>query len=327
MERGSSIHGYRLPKRVCAKLVQTGQSQRFHGNSWHCFHSGFSRAIQHSFRRAERREFFERPKREVVERYRRRLTNAGIEVDLGHIEALHDLGYLPIEIWTLPESERKSEEARKKAIAEADLSVLCLPDEAAIEAAGWAKQNGGRIIDASSAHRVAEGWVFGLPELTKDHRDAIANAQFVSNPGCYPSIFIPLVRPLVDQGLLEKSAGLTIHGLSGYSGGGKSLIERWESPDEGRVGLPYEAPYALEKVHKHSPEMQTYALLDHPPHFMPAVGPFKCGMRVDPCWVWSIPGVRTSPTRAWSGTEAGHFDSPADTRPDRPPVARGEPRS
>ena len=185
------------------------------------------------------------------------------------------------EIWTLPESERKSEEARKKAIAEADVSVLCLPDDAAIEAAGWAKASGGRIVDASSAHRVADGWVFGLPELTPDHRDAIASAQLVSNPGCYPSIFIPLVRPLVDEGLLAKSAGLSVHGLSGYSGGGKTLIERWESPDEGRVGLPYEAPYALDKIHKHVPEMQTYTLLEHPPQFVPAVGPFKCGMRVE----------------------------------------------
>lgn len=185
------------------------------------------------------------------------------------------------EIWTLPESERKSEEARKKAIAEADVSVLCLPDEAAVEAAGWARESGGRIVDASSAHRVAEGWVFGLPELTPDHRDAIANAQLVSNPGCYPSIFIPLVRPLVDEGLLAKSVGLSIHGLSGYSGGGKTLIERWEAPDQGRVGLPYEAPYALDRIHKHVPEMQTYTLLEQPPQFVPAVGPFACGMRVE----------------------------------------------
>ncbi|MEM9173632.1 MAG: N-acetyl-gamma-glutamyl-phosphate reductase [Myxococcota bacterium] len=203
------------------------------------------------------------------------------------------------EIWTLPESERKSEAARKKAIAEADVSVLCLPDEAAVEAAGWAAESGGRIVDASSAHRVAEGWVYGLPELTPDHRETIANAQLVSNPGCYPSIFIPLVRPLIDEGLLEKRAGLAIHGLSGYSGGGKTLIERWEAPDEGRVGLPYEAPYALEKVHKHSPEMQTYALLEHPPHFRPAVGPFKCGMRVEVPIHRSLLPAGTTGERLW----------------------------
>ena len=185
------------------------------------------------------------------------------------------------EIWTLPEAERKSKEARKKAIAEADVSVLCLPDEAAVEAAGWAKDNGGRIVDASSSHRVADGWVYGLPELTPAHRQAIAGAQFVSNPGCYPSIFVPLIRPLVEERLVPRTAGIAIHGLSGYSGGGKTLIERWESPDEGRVGLPYEAPYALDRIHKHLPEMQAYALLEHPPQFVPSVGPFECGMRVE----------------------------------------------
>jgi len=184
------------------------------------------------------------------------------------------------EIWTLDEAERKSEPARKKAIAEADLSVLCLPDAAAVEAAAWASESGGRLIDASSSHRVAEGWVYGFPELEPGHRDRIANAQFVSNPGCYPSIFIPLVRPLVDEGLLSKDAPLAIHGLSGYSGGGKALIEKWEAKDEGRVGLPFEAPYALDRVHKHLPEMKAYSLLTHPPQFVPAVGPFACGMRV-----------------------------------------------
>lgn len=184
------------------------------------------------------------------------------------------------EIWTLPESERKSQEARKKAIAEADVSVLCLPDDAAVEAAAWAKESGGRIVDASSSHRVAEGWVYGLPELAPDHRDAIANAQLVSNPGCYPSGFIPLIRPLVDEGLLAAGAPLAIHGLSGYSGGGKNLIERWQAPDQGRVGLPFEAPYALDRVHKHVPEMQAYARLEQAPHFVPAVGAFESGMRV-----------------------------------------------
>lgn len=203
------------------------------------------------------------------------------------------------EIWTLPESERKSEAARKAAIAEADVSVLCLPDDAAIEAAGWAKESGGRIIDASSAHRVAEGWVYGLPELTPDHRETIAQAQLVSNPGCYPSIFIPLVRPLIDEGVLQKSAALAIHGLSGYSGGGKALIERWESPDEGRVGLPFEAPYALEKIHKHVPEMQTYTLLEQPPHFRPAVGPFKCGMRVEVSLHRSLLPAGTTGEQIW----------------------------
>ncbi len=184
------------------------------------------------------------------------------------------------EIWTLDEAERKSAPARKKAIAEADLSVLCLPDAAAVEAGGWALESGGRLIDASSNHRVAEGWVYGLPELAPGHRDTIANAQLVSNPGCYPSIFILLIRSLIDEGLLARDAALAIHGLSGYSGGGKTLIEKWESPSEGRVGLPFEAPYATGLIHKHVPEMHAYTHLTHAPQFVPAVGPFACGMRV-----------------------------------------------
>ncbi|MBJ20240.1 MAG: N-acetyl-gamma-glutamyl-phosphate reductase [bacterium] len=184
-------------------------------------------------------------------------------------------------LWTLEEAERKSAPARKKAIAEADLTVLCLPDAAAIEAGLWATESGGRLIDASSSHRVSEGWVYGLPELEGDHRSAIANAQLVSNPGCYPSAFIPLIRPLVDEKILATDVALSIHGLSGFSGGGKALIERWTDPERGRVGLAYEAPYALDKIHKHLPEMQRYAALEHAPQFIPAVGPFACGMRVE----------------------------------------------
>lgn len=186
-----------------------------------------------------------------------------------------------LELVLLDDAERKSDAARRKAIAEADVSVLCLPDAAAEEAAEWAKVSGARLVDASSAHRVAPGWVYGLPELVPGQRDAIRNAQFVSNPGCYPTPVIALVRPLVDAGLLRGDAPLAVHGLSGYSGGGKQLIERWEDPDGGRVGLPFEAPYALERVHKHLPEMHRYSGLAAPPQFVPAVGPFACGMRVE----------------------------------------------
>jgi len=186
-----------------------------------------------------------------------------------------------LELWTLDESERKSEPARKKAIAEADLTVLCLPDAAAIEAGLWARESGGRLIDASSSHRVAEGWVYGLPELAREQRGEIAKAQLVSNPGCYPSAFLPLIRPLIDEEILTSGAPLSIHGLSGYSGGGKALIERWEDPSQGRTHLAYEAPYCLDRIHKHLPEMQRYARLTHAPQFIPAVGPFACGMRVE----------------------------------------------
>jgi len=186
-----------------------------------------------------------------------------------------------VELLVLGETDRKSDAAREQAIAEADVSVLCLPDAEAVKAALWAKKSGGRLVDASSQHRVAAGWVYGFPELAPGQRDAIANAQLVSNPGCYPTPFIALVRPLVDAGLLRADAPIGVHGLSGYSGGGKSLIERWEAKDQGRVGLPYEAPYALERVHKHVPEMHRYSGLAHAPQFVPAVGPFASGMRVE----------------------------------------------
>lgn len=182
---------------------------------------------------------------------------------------------------TLPDAERKSEAARRKAIAESDLTVLCLPDEAAVQAAEWAKASDSRILDASSAQRVAEGWVYGLPEMAPGQREAIREARQVTNPGCYPTAFVLLVRPLVDAGLLPADAGVSIHALSGYSGGGKSMIEKWESAASGLVGLPFEAPYAVEKVHKHIPEMHRYSNLEHAPQFLPAVGPFACGMRVE----------------------------------------------
>jgi N-acetyl-gamma-glutamyl-phosphate reductase len=186
-----------------------------------------------------------------------------------------------VSLWTLDESERKSEPARRKALAECDLAILCLPDDAAREAAGWAEESGTRLLDASSSHRVAEGWVYGLPELAAAQRGAIREARRVTNPGCYPTGFVLLVRPLVDAGLLPADAPLSIHALSGYSGGGRTLIERWESSETGLQGLPFEAPYALERVHKHVPEMQRYAGLVRPPQFVPAVGPFYCGMRVE----------------------------------------------
>lgn len=181
---------------------------------------------------------------------------------------------------TLEEADRKSESARKQAMSEADLTILCLPDEAAEASGRWADGLGARILDASSAHRVAEGWVYGLPELAPGQRDAIRDAQKVSNPGCYSSAFLTLIRPLIEAGQLAADAPLSIHALSGYTGGGKSLIERWESPKGGLVAQPFESPYALDRIHKHIPEMQKYAKLAHAPQFVPAVGPFACGMRV-----------------------------------------------
>lgn len=185
-----------------------------------------------------------------------------------------------LELVTLPEGRRKDPAAREAALAAADVAVLCLPDDASRDAAGWAEASGTPIVDASTAHRVAGGWVYGLPELEPGQRAAIASAARVSNPGCYAQAFILLVRPLVDAGLLPPELPLRVHAISGYTGGGRSMIERWEDPSRGLVGLPYPAPYALERVHKHVPEMVEYGRVRLEPQFLPSVGAFRCGMRV-----------------------------------------------
>jgi N-acetyl-gamma-glutamyl-phosphate reductase len=185
-----------------------------------------------------------------------------------------------LEVVTLREALRKDEGARRAALCEADVAVLCLPDEAARELASWPEAAQTRLLDASTAHRVADGWTYGLPELVEGQRAAIRSAARVSNPGCYPTGFLLLLRPLVDAGLVSREAPITCHALSGYSGGGNAMIAKWEDPAGGLVGLPFEAPYALDRVHKHVPEMQHFARLARAPYFEPAVGPFRCGMRV-----------------------------------------------
>jgi N-acetyl-gamma-glutamyl-phosphate reductase len=185
-----------------------------------------------------------------------------------------------LELVTLPDALRKDPSRRRGCVLDSDVTVLCLPDDAAREAAAWAADAPTRIIDASTAHRTAAGWVYGLPELAPTQREAIRMARLVSNPGCYAAAFLLLLRPLVEKGLLSADHGPTIHALSGYSGGGRELIERWEDPARGLDRLPYEAPYALTRVHKHVPEMRMHAGLRAEPQFLPAVGPFRCGMRL-----------------------------------------------
>ena len=185
-----------------------------------------------------------------------------------------------LELLSIPDAQRKDPNARRERLLAADVSVLCLPDDAAREAAAWVAGTPARLIDASTAHRVAPGWVFGLPELCPEQRDAIRSAPLVSNPGCYSSAFILLTRPLLERGLLSTDVAPSVHALSGYTGGGRSMIQRWEDPQGGLVALPYEAPYAYARIHKHIPEMVRHSGLDVEPQFLPAVGPFACGMRV-----------------------------------------------
>ncbi len=185
-----------------------------------------------------------------------------------------------LEVIVLPEELRKDEGARKKALLRADVVLLCLPDDAAREAAAWLVGSSVRILDASTAHRVSGSWVYGLPELAKGQRERIAKAPRVANPGCYASAVILLLRPLVDAGQLTGETPLSIHALSGYSGGGRALIERWEDPKRGLLKLPHEAPYSISKIHKHIPEIMQHGGLAIEPQFLPSVGPFRCGMRV-----------------------------------------------
>ncbi len=178
------------------------------------------------------------------------------------------------ELLVLDDAGRKDESARRDAIHAADIAILCLPDEAAKDAVKLAVGSDTRIIDASSAHRVAKGWTYGFPELIG--RDRIANAQLVSNPGCYPTGFLALVAPLVRAGLLPADWPYTVNAVSGYSGGGNALIARFESDPD----IAFRA-YGLSMGHKHLSEMQEYAGLAYPPVFSPAVVPAFRGMMVD----------------------------------------------
>lgn len=180
---------------------------------------------------------------------------------------------------TLPDEVRKDPAARQAALRQCDVAILCLPDSAARQAVAWLEGSDTRVIDASSVHRVTPGWTYGIPELP-GQREAIRNAQRLANPGCYPTSVILLMRPLIDAGLVAQDAPIVVHALSGYSGGGRPLIEHWEVSDKRLKSLPFEAPYALDRVHKHIPEMKKYSRLTMDPQFMPAVGPFRCGMRV-----------------------------------------------
>jgi len=186
-----------------------------------------------------------------------------------------------LELLTLAPDRRRQLEPRSDLINSADAVILCLPDDAAREAVGLVESTAVRVIDASTAHRTAPGWVYGLPEMAKTQREAIEGGRRVANPGCYASGFIALVRPLVDAGLLPAAWPITVSAVSGYSGGGKAMIAEFEDPAApGYTTSTYRA-YALHLAHKHIPEMQAHARLAHRPLFAPAVGRYFQGMIVE----------------------------------------------
>lgn len=181
-------------------------------------------------------------------------------------------------VLTLPDDRRKDDAARAELLNEADFAVLCLPDEAAVAAVGMIRNDRTRVVDASTAHRVSDGWTYGFPELVGEA--AVREARFVSNPGCYPTGFLALVAPLVRAGLVPADWPYGCHAVSGYSGGGKALIERYEG-GEGLSAAPAFRAYGLHGGHKHLAEMKVHAGLAREPLFSPAVVPTFRGMVVE----------------------------------------------
>lgn len=184
-----------------------------------------------------------------------------------------------IELITLSEELRKDTNARKQALNSADIAFLCLPDAAAIEAVSLIENDNTVVLDTSTAHRTSEGWTYGFPELSADGFEKLKNSKRVAVPGCYASGFIALVKPLIDNGFIDKSINIACHAVSGYSGAGKKGIAQYE--DENRDSK-FDAPreYALTQQHKHLKEMKAISGLDIEPIFCPYVCDYFCGMQM-----------------------------------------------
>jgi len=184
-----------------------------------------------------------------------------------------------IEVLRIAGELRKDDAERARLLNAADVAFLCLPDQAAREAASWVNNPRTCVIDASTAHRVDPAWVFGLPELEREQRDRLRQHKRISNPGCHATAFILLIRPLIDAGVIDARAGLTASSITGYSGGGRKLIEQYEAkPLPQRLQSP--RPYGLALGHKHVPEMTRWAGLQTRPVFMPIVANFYKGLAV-----------------------------------------------
>ena len=234
-----------------------------------------------------------------------------IFVDGGHgttgLEIVDRLsGRSEFSLISLDDDQRKDIAARRDAINAADVVFLCLPDDAAREAVALIDNPHTRVIDASSAHRVAEGWTFGFHEIEKGGRERLASAMRVSNPGCYSTGFTALVRPLVDPGVIPADWPYTVNAVSGYSGGGKAMIAEFEA---GGTDTAWRT-YALSLAHKHVPEMQRSARLIHAPLFAPSVARTYRGMIVDvPLMTGAMPG-KPSPALIRDTLAAHYAGSP-----------------
>ncbi len=210
-----------------------------------------------------------------------------------------------IELITLPEEQRKDVSARKKALNEADIAFLCLPDAAAIESASLVENEHTVLLDTSTAHRTDPAWAYGFPELSEGHYEKIKGSKRIAVPGCHASGFIALVYPLIESGIISKDARLSCFSLTGYSGGGKKMIAEYEG--EGRDAL-LDAPrqYALAQKHKHLPEMAKIAGLTNAPVFCPIVGDFYSGMEVTvPLFAADINGTAEDIKRVYAAKYTG----------------------
>lgn len=200
-------------------------------------------------------------------------------------------GRRDLQLLSIPPERRKDKDLRAALLNEADVAILCLPDDAARQSVSLITNAATRVIDASTAHRVAEGWTYGFAEMTGGQGAAIANARLVANPGCYPQGPIATLRPLIEAGLIPADFPVTVNALSGYTGGGRTMIEDYQAKGE---DAPEFMPYALGFNHKHLPEMKAYAKLRHDPLFQPAVGNFAQGMLTFvPLPLWALPEVPT----------------------------------
>jgi N-acetyl-gamma-glutamyl-phosphate reductase len=195
-------------------------------------------------------------------------TGLGIRERLAHVTG--------VELVSIDPAKRKDLDARLKLMREVDVAILCLPDDAAKEVAAAVGKSGVRLLDASTAHRVDPHWAYGFAEMEQGQADKIAQAQFVANPGCYPTGMIALVRPLVDAGILPREQQVTVFAVSGYSGGGRQMIEAHEAGTAPVFDL-----YGLNFAHKHVPEMHIYTKLGPRPMFIPQVGNYYQGMLVN----------------------------------------------
>ena len=198
-----------------------------------------------------------------------------------------------VELLLIDEDKRKNLEERRKLLNAADLVFLCLPDGAAREAVSLVTNENTRIIDCSTAHRTAEGWDYGFPELSSTHRENIRKSKQVANPGCHATGFISIVYPLVAMGLLPRDAALSCFSLTGYSGGGKKMIAQYEGPDK---HWPMDSPgiYGVRQNHKHLPEMQKVCGLETAPVFCPIVDDYYKGMATTvPFHMSQLQGVNT----------------------------------